>query len=250
LKAIFVTGTAGCGKSLLTSRLLQWYEDNDTFAAALNLDPGAGELPYAPDIDVRDYVDVTTIMQSYGLGPNGSIVMASDMIATKQQELQNEIEQINSDYLIIDTPGQIELFAFRASGPYFATNLKAESKANIFVFDGVLISSPLNFVSISLLSTSINLRLNMASIGVLSKRDLVIDQLPHILEWASSIDSLEAALSKERENEYSFLGTELARSLFKGGFSNSLIPVSSLTMNGISDLGAALARTLNQGEDG
>jgi hypothetical protein len=46
------------------------------------------------------------------------------------------------------------------------------------------------------------------------------------------------------------LSKDLARSLSKTGFGQSIIAVSSLTMNGIVNLGAALSRTLNLGEDG
>ena len=65
MNAIFITGTAGSGKSLLTSRLLQWHRDNSAYAVTLNLDPGAIKLPYEPDVDVRNYVDIATLMESY-----------------------------------------------------------------------------------------------------------------------------------------------------------------------------------------
>ncbi len=52
---IFVTGTAGSGKTLLTSRLLEWYHNNDVSPISINLDPGVSSLPYDPDIDVRDF---------------------------------------------------------------------------------------------------------------------------------------------------------------------------------------------------
>ena len=139
--------------------MLQWYRDNNVYPLALNLDPGAVGLPYEPDVDVRDYIDIATLMESYGLGPNGSLVMASDMIATKMDEIQKEVDGLNPDYVIVDTPGQIELFAFRASGPYFVSNLHADSKTTIFAFDGMLVSSPINYVSISLLASSVKLRL-------------------------------------------------------------------------------------------
>ncbi|MGH9991823.1 MAG: ATP/GTP-binding protein [Nitrososphaera sp.] len=250
MKAIFVTGTAGAGKSLLTSRLLQWYKDNNVYPVGLNLDPGAVNLPYGPDVDVRNYVDINTLMDSYGLGPNGSLVMASDMIATKLDEIQKEVDELNPDYLIVDTPGQIELFAFRASGPYFVSNLQADVKVTVFAFDGTLVSSPINFVSVSLLASAVKLRLKTAQVNVLTKRDLVVERLKDILEWAGSGSALEHALDHEKEIEYSLLSKDLARSLTKTGFGQSIIAVSSLTMNGMVNLTAALARILNLGEDG
>lgn len=250
MKAIFVTGTAGAGKSLLTSKLLQWYQDSKAFPASLNLDPGAASLPYHPDVDVRNYIDIATLMESYNLGPNGSLVMASDMIATKLEEIQKEVDVINPDYLVVDTPGQIELFAFRSSGPYFASSLQADSKSTIFAFDGVLVSSPINFVSISLLASSVRLRFKTAQINVLTKRDLVVEKLKDILEWGGSSIALEIALEGEKDAEYSLLSKDLVRALGRTGFAQSIIAVSSLTMSGMVNLTAALARTLNLGEDG
>lgn len=250
VNAIFVTGTAGSGKSLLTSRLVQWYRDTGAYPVTLNLDPGAVTLPYEPDIDVRNYIDIGTLMESYALGPNGALVMASDLVATKLDEIQEEVDEANPDYLIVDTPGQIELFAFRASGPYFISNLQADSKATVFAFDGTLVSSPINFVSISLLASAVKLRLKTAQINVLTKRDLVIDKLKNILDWAGSTQALESALSGEKDAEYSLLSKDLSRSMTRAGFAPGLVAVSSTTMNGLVNVAAALARTLNQGEDG
>lgn len=250
VNAIFVTGTAGSGKSLLTSRLLQWYRDRGAYPVTLNLDPGVVTLPYEPDIDVRNYIDISTLMESYGLGPNGALVMASDMIATKMDELQQEVDEANPDYLLVDTPGQIELFAFRASGQYFVSNLQADNKSTLFAFDGTLVSSPINFVAISLLSSSVRLRLKTAQINVLTKRDLVIEKLKDIMDWAASAQSLESALNSEKETEYSLLSKDLSRAMTKAGFAPGLVAMSSVTMNGLVNVAAALARTLNQGEDG
>jgi GTPase SAR1 family protein len=249
LKAIFVTGTAGAGKSLLTAKLIQWYKDSGAFAASLNLDPGSLKLPYEPDIDVRDYVDIDKLMDNYGLGPNGSLVMASDMIATRIDDIQSEVDELNPEYIIVDTPGQIELFAFRASGPYFVSNFKAEEKVTIFAFDGMLVSAPINFVSVSLLASAVKLRLQTAQINALTKRDLVTDKLVSILEWSSSAYALDNALSGEKDVEYSLLSRELAKSLSKAGFGQSIIAVSSLTMSGMMNLIGAISRTINQGED-
>jgi len=249
MDAIFITGTAGSGKSLLTSRLLQWYVDRKSFPISINLDPGAVSLPYEPDVDVRDYIDINTLMEKYDLGPNGSLVMASDMIATKLDEIQDEVNNLNPDYILIDTPGQIELFAFRASGPYFVSNLQSDNKVNLFIYDGMLVSSPINFVSIALLASSVKLRLKIAQVNILTKRDLIIDKLRDILEWSSSALSLESSLDNEKDAEYSLLSKDLVRSMSKGGFHQNVIPVSSMTLNGMVNLSAALARIVSQGEE-
>ena len=249
MNTIFITGTAGSGKSLLTSKLLQWYNDRNSFSISLNLDPGTLDLPYEPDVDVRNYIDINTLMSSYQLGLNGALIMASDMIATRLEEIQDEINSLNAEYVLVDTPGQIELFAFRESGPYFVSHFQSDNKATLFIFDGMLVSSPINYVSISLLDSAIKLRLKTPQIGVLTKRDLIIDKLPEVLGWSSSRALLESALNSEKDSEYSLLCKDLVRSLSRSGFMEGILAISSLTMNGIITLSAALSRILNQGEE-
>jgi GPN-loop GTPase len=249
MNTIFITGTAGSGKSLLTSKLLQWYNDRNSFSISLNLDPGTLDLPYEPDVDVRNYIDINTLMSSYQLGLNGALIMASDMIATRIEEIQDEINSLNAEYVLVDTPGQIELFAFRESGPYFVSHFQSDNKATLFIFDGMLVSSPINYVSISLLAASIKLRLKTPQIGVLTKRDLIIDKLPEVLGWSSSRELLESALNSEKDSEYSLLCKDLMRSLSRSEFMEGILAVSSLTLNGIITLSAALSRILNQGEE-
>ena len=248
MKAIFVTGTAGSGKSMLTSKILEYYQKNGVFASVLNLDPGVESLPYRPDVDVRDYVDIVQIMKQYDLGPNGSMIMANDLIASKIDDIQNEIHGVNPDYLIVDTPGQIELFAYRASGPFFIQNIDACEKTNIFLYDGTMIVSPSNFISISLLATSIKLRLGLPTINVMTKTDLIPDKIDQILKWSSDPISLEEEL-KTLEGETYSLATDILRTLNIGEFAGDLIPISNLTGEGMVNLQAALSRIINLGEE-
>jgi len=249
LKTIFISGTAGSGKSLLTSKLYEYYTKNGAFAAVLNLDPGVENLPYTCDIDVRDFVDYVSIMQQYDLGPNGALIMANDLIASKVDDIKNEVDRVNPDYLIVDTPGQIELFAYRSSGPFLVENISSEEKTNIFLFDGALINTPVNFVSIALLATSIRLRLKIATVNVLTKTDLIGAKLKEILQWTTSLSTLENAIGKEADGDTYTLTTNILRGLNLGGFAQGLIPISNVTGDGFVNLEGALSRILNLGEE-
>tara|TARA_B100001105_G_C22265448_1_gene388637 strand:- start:72 stop:824 length:753 start_codon:yes stop_codon:yes gene_type:complete len=246
---IFVTGTAGSGKSMLTSKILEYYEKSAVFASVLNLDPGVESLPYRPDVDVRDYVDIVQIMKQYDLGPNGSMVMANDLIASKIAEIQNEVDRVNPDYLIVDTPGQIELFAYRVSGPFFIQNINADEKTNIFLYDGTMIASPTNFISISMLATSIKLRLGLPTINVITKTDLIPDNIDQILKWSSDSMLLEESIRKDSDGETYSLTTDIMRALNIGEFIGDLIPMSNLTGEGMVNLQSALSRIINLGEE-
>jgi len=249
LKSIFVVGTAGSGKSLLTSKIHEYYTSNGAFSAILNLDPGVESLPYGCDIDVRDYVDIVSIMKQYELGPNGALIMANDLIASKIDSIQDEIDKTNPDYLLIDTPGQIELFAYRSSGQFLVQNLRLDDKVSIFLFDGALITTPINFVSIALLATSIRLRLGLPTINVLTKTDLIGEKLKDILKWSTNLSALENAISQEVDGEAYTLTTNILRGLNLGGFAQGLIPVSNVTGEGLVNLQTALSRTINLGEE-
>ena len=249
MKIIFVTGTAGSGKSLLTSKIYEYYTTNGAFAAILNLDPGVETLPYACDIDARDHVDVVSIMKQYDLGPNGAMIMANDLIASKIDVFQDEIFKINPDYLLVDTPGQIELFAYRSSGPFLVKSLDSSEKVNIFLYDGALITTPVNFVSVALLATSIKLRLNLPNVNVLTKTDLIGNKLKEILSWSTNLKVLEDAISKEADGETYTLTTNILRGLNLGGFAQGLIPISNVTGEGMVNLESALSRIINLGEE-
>jgi hypothetical protein len=249
LKTIFVSGTAGAGKSLLSSKLYEYYTKNGAFAAVLNLDPGVEKMPYTCDIDVRDHIDYVSIMQQYELGPNGALIMANDLIASKIDDIQNEVNTVNPDYLIVDTPGQIELFAYRSSGRFIIENLTSEEKTSVFLFDGSLITSPVNFVSIALLATSIRLRLNLPTINVLTKTDIIGEKLKEILQWTTSLNTLENAIAKETDGDTYTLTTNILRGLNFSGFAQGLIPVSNVTGDGYVNLEGALSRILNLGEE-
>lgn len=182
---------------MLASNLFDYYTKNGAFVGMLNLDPGVENLPYTCDVDVRDYVDIVSIMRQYDLGPNGAIIMATDLIASKIDQIQYDVDNVNPDYLIVDTPGQIELFAYRSSGPFFVQNFVSEQKVALFLHDGVLVTTPTNFVSIALLATSIKLRLNLSHINVLTKTDLIEDKIRTILKWSTDVKSLEDAVAKQ-----------------------------------------------------
>jgi len=51
-------------------------EDYGATVARVNFDPAAEVVPYEADVDVRDYVTASEIMEKEGLGPNGALVVA------------------------------------------------------------------------------------------------------------------------------------------------------------------------------
>jgi hypothetical protein len=246
---IFVTGTAGSGKTLLTHALKSWYINKGEDAIAVNLDPGVISLPYEPDVDIRNSIDLQEIMDSYQLGPNGALILAADMIATRLGQVQEEVDSCQAEYVIVDTPGQTELFAFRESGEYIIKESKADSKVLLLLLDPLLGNTPVNFLSLALLSASIGLRMNVPRISVVTKKDIAKDGVKKILEWSSNTSTFEDALAATRDSEQYTLYAELFRVLRKLSFGVDLYPVSSVTQEGFLALIGEIARLGRGGEE-
>jgi hypothetical protein len=143
----------------------------------------------------------------------------------------------------------MELFAYRTSGPFFIQNINAEDKVNIFLYDSTMITSPTNFISVSLLAASIKLRLGLPTISVMTKTDLIPDKIDQILKWSSDPVLLEELIGKDSDGEMYSLTTDILRALNLGELIGELIPVSNATEEGMVNLQSALSRIINLGEE-
>ena len=246
---VFIIGTAGSGKSLLTAAFNEWLKVGKQKTATVNLDPGVLTLPYVPDIDIRDYINISELMEKYGLGPNGALVMAADLIAEEAERLGREIEDLKSDVVIVDTPGQMELFAFRASGPYIANELTREPKAIVYLFDAVFSFNPLNYVSNVFLSAAVYNRFFVPQLHVLSKCDLLPpEEANRVVDWSANPRALEAVIEEKLSGTRRLLSRDMMHAVYRLGLRFLLIPVSAKTNEGLVNFNTALERILAGGE--
>ncbi|MGB9714488.1 MAG: ATP/GTP-binding protein [Candidatus Bathyarchaeales archaeon] len=246
---VFIIGTAGSGKSLLTAAFGEWLKINKQDVAIVNLDPGALTLPYSPDVDVRDYVNVADLMERYGLGPNGALIMAADLVAEEIEKISDDIEDLRSDIVLVDTPGQMELFAFRAAGPYIASELTKEPKAIVYLFDAGFSVNPLNYVSNLFLSAAVYNRFFLPQMHLLSKCDLLPkEEVDKIVEWSANPKALEFAIEQKLEGTKRLLSRNMMRAVYQLGLRFLLVPVSAKTNDGMINFNMALERILASGE--
>lgn len=245
----FIIGTAGSGKSVFTAALSEWLKMSKQDVAAVNLDPGALKLPYSPDVDVRNYVDVGDLMEKYGLGPNGALIMAADLIADKIDNITEDIESVDADLVLVDTPGQMELFAFRASGPYIVNELTREAKAIIYLFDAVFSTNPLNYVSNMFLSAAVYNRFFQPQMHLLSKCDLLPEsEVTKIAEWATNPTTLEDSIEQKLEGTKRLFSRNMMQAINQLGIKFLLIPVSAKTNKGVTNVNTVLERILTGGD--
>lgn len=250
MNVIFMVGMAGSGKSSLTGYFQEWLRLNEQNAIAINLDPGVTNLPYNPDIDVRDYVNLEEIMEKYKLGPNGGLIVAAGLIGDNIEEIRGSLEESEPDIVLVDTPGQIELFALRESGPFITSEIAECPKAVVYLFDGPFSSSPLNYVSNMYLAAAVYTRLLKPQVYVLTKTDLLDEgQLEETLSWAEVPSRLVEALDRIPNKTASLVSRDLSRAITRTSLDFDLIPISAKDGRGFVDLNAALTRILTGGEE-
>lgn len=245
---LYFVGTAGSGKTTLTKSFKGWMDQQGYQAVTVNLDPGAGELPYSPDIDVRDWVSLDQVMKEQELGPNGAQIVCADMVAMKAQEIRRIMDEYECHYFLIDTPGQMELFTFREASREMVKILGDRSLIT-FLFDPVLSKQPSGFVSLMTLAATTQFRFDIPYFPVLSKADVLSrEELEKIIKWSEDFWSLDRALRKKPSAE-SQVSIELIKSIQNMGLQQGMAPVSSVEQRGIEDIYTAVQDAFFAGDD-
>jgi GTPase SAR1 family protein len=247
---LYLVGTAGSGKTRLTAALRRWCVEHHLDAVAVNLDPGAEELPYEPDVDIRDWLRLADIMAEHGLGPNGAQVVAADLLALNAQELLDAIEGFRSDYVLLDTPGQTELFVFREAGKHIVERFAPERSALAFLVDPFLARRPAAFVSQMMLAATAQFRFQVPMVSVLSKADALPEEdRERILSWMEDPGLLHEALDLGQEGMHGVLNAGVLRVLEELGATTQLVPASAETLDGLDDLYGFLQNAFAAAED-
>ncbi|HDM67302.1 MAG TPA: GTPase [Thermoplasmatales archaeon] len=247
---LYFIGTAGSGKSTLTHLFKQWTELRGIDSITVNLDPGSESLPYEPDVDIREWVSLQEVMETHELGPNGAQIACADMVALNIEEVKDSIEFFKTDYVLVDTPGQLELFVFRESGKHIVESLAPQRSVIVYLIDPVLARSPSGFVSHLLLSMSTNFRLGKPQVNILSKADLLSkDEVALIQLWSQDTSTLYDAITQENPSILREMSEELLMVLQGFETQSKLIPTGKNDFLGIEDLYTIIQLVFKGGED-
>jgi hypothetical protein len=170
-------------------------------------------------------------------------------MAEEAERIGGEIDDLQCDVVLVDTPGQMELFAFRASGPYIANELTKQQKAIVYLFDAVFSFNPLNYVSNMFLSAAVYNRFFFPQLHVLSKCDLLPpEQANSVVEWSADPDAFEAVIDEKLSGTRRLLSRDMMQAIYRLGLEFQLVPVSGKTNQGLINLSSTLERILTGGE--
>ena len=235
MNIIFV-GTAGSGKTSLTNRFGNWIQKNTSNKISfINLDPGCIHLPYKCDFDIRGYFTVEEIMKKESLGPSGAMVKGAELTEKLMNVIIEKIDQLKSQYVLIDTPGQSEIFVFQSTGPTICDHLKKSSQTIcVYIIDGLIASTGTSLASAISLSLATQMRLGIPTVNVLNKSDLVKNQ--EIDRMLSDYDYMKTMIEKEESGTMKGLALKFVDAAKMLSSSQRVVQVSSITGEGMSQL--------------
>nr|KAF6429418.1 GPN-loop GTPase 1 [Molossus molossus] len=195
---LLVLGMAGSGKTTFVQRLTGHLHSQGSPPYVINLDPAVHEVPFPANIDIRDTVKYKEVMKQYGLGPNGGIVTSLNLFATRFDQVMKFIEKAQnmSKYVLIDTPGQIEVFTWSASGTIISEALASSFPTIvIYVMDTSRSTNPVTFMSNMLYACSILYKTKLPFIVVMNKTDIIDHSFA--VEWMQDFETFQDALNQE-----------------------------------------------------
>lgn len=225
--SIITIGMAGSGKTTFIHRLTSYLHSIKKPPYVLNLDPAVANLGYEANIDIRDTVDYKEVMKQYNLGPNGGILTALNLFTTKFDQVLSYVEKKaesgTTPYVLVDTPGQIEIFTWSASGTIITDALASSLPTVVaYIIDTPRTAAPETFMSNMLYACSILYKTKLPFILVFNKTD--VKDWDFAQEWMTDFEAFQDALMRKKgatgeDGE----GTE-------GGFMTSLMTSMSLML--------------------
>lgn len=159
-----------------------------------NLDPAAENFEYQVAFDIRDLISVEEVMEELNLGPNGGLVYCMEYLLNNIDWLQDELDTFgDDDYLILDCPGQLELYTHIPLMRNVVDRMRmwgyANTMVSVFLLDATFVADTSKFLSGSLLSLSAMIAIELPHVNILTKCDLLSEEeIDEILNWSSATE--------------------------------------------------------------
>ncbi|KAK4688226.1 GPN-loop GTPase, partial [Tremellales sp. Uapishka_1] len=198
-----VTGPPGAGKSTYCHGMHQFLSALGRPVHIINLDPAVPNPPYPCSISITELITLDSVMDEYGLGPNGAMLYCIEYLEANFDWLVERLDELlenegGNGYVIFDTPGQVELWTNHDSLKRIVERLtKMDYRlAAVHLSDAHYVTDASKFISVVLLALRAMLQLEMPHVNVLSKMDLLstYGELPFNLDYYTEVQDLSYLL--------------------------------------------------------
>ena len=170
-----VIGPPGSGKTTYCDGMQQFLTGTGRSCCIINLDPANDVLPYTPAIDIRELVSLEDAAADHRLGPNGALVFCLEFLEANIDWLVEKMASITDRYVLIDMPGQVELYTHHNSVRTIMQELgKHQHRLTaVHLVDAHHCADPAKFISVLLVTLSTMVQLEMPQVNLLSKVDII-----------------------------------------------------------------------------
>ncbi|TPX35229.1 hypothetical protein SmJEL517_g02301 [Synchytrium microbalum] len=170
-----VMGPAGSGKSTYCTTMMAHLQASKRSVHLVNLDPAAENFEYKPTIDIRSLITLEDVMEELKFGPNGGLIYCMEYLMNNLDWFEEELSGYEEDYLIIDCPGQIELYTHIPIMRQFTEFMKKHEYVvcGLYLIDSQFIDDTPKFFAGVLSAMSAMLQLEVPHINIMTKMDLL-----------------------------------------------------------------------------
>ena len=227
-----ILGPPGSGKTTYCNAIRQVVAKYERNVITINLDPANEDVPYDVDIDVNKLINCVDVMQQMHLGPNGGLLYCMKFLEENVDWLIDQIIQViavrringsshdnhaKTPYLIIDCPGQIELYTSSDCVRNIISKLVDNKKGrldvrltSVYMLDSHYCTDAGKFISALMTTLTAMLHIQLPHVNLLSKCDLVekysstsfnLDYFTEVLDLSYLVDTLKQDASTRQYHE-------------------------------------------------
>jgi GTPase SAR1 family protein len=170
-----IIGPPGSGKTTYCNGMAQFLRGLGRKTCIVNIDPANDNVPYEADIDIADLIQLEEVMESLKLGPNGGLIYCMEFLEKNLCWLTERLDKVRDAYLLIDCPGQVELYTHNDALKNIIRSLEklGVRLCAVNLVDSHYCSDPSKFISVCLTCVNTMLQIELPHINVLSKIDQV-----------------------------------------------------------------------------
>lgn len=158
--------------------MLEHCESIGRSAHLINLDPAAENFAYEPSKDIRDLISVDDVMEELQFGPNGGLIFALEYMLENPEWLEEELGDYSDEFLIIDCPGQIEIYSHFDIMPRIMRTFQQKDYrvCAVYLMESQWLDDPSKFFAGVINATAAMLQLGVPHLNLISKMDMCIDK--------------------------------------------------------------------------